>query len=305
MPSNPPIKFCARFGLISPRNSAIAVFIQKMLFSPPFNHGRASKRLRAAFTLTELLVVLAVVALLVCLRLPALARVKTQTWITQCSGNLRQVGMSFLLYGNDNGCQIYSSSVGNWPWDMADGVYQSFVHYTGGSTNAFYCPSNPYQNSVWLYGAPIFHVTGYAYTYPGVGTGYNSFSGFFSTNINANVTPQQQPTRAGPGMPSSFVVPSASTRVLVADAEICQGSVYNPALPVTNYNFTDIAGGAPAFPDGRHHRASHLADSVPLGGNASYLDGHLEWHALRSASYNMIQRNNSTGEPPGEPCFLW
>jgi prepilin-type N-terminal cleavage/methylation domain-containing protein/prepilin-type processing-associated H-X9-DG protein len=266
--------------------------------SRPFRQGRATRLGLAAFTLTELLVVLAVVALLVCLRLPALARVKTQTWITQCSGNLRQVTLSFLLYGGDNNARLPTTSIGFWAWDLPDPIFQLLNHFGQAQSNMFFCPSNPYQNSLWNFGAPDYHLTGYAYTFPGTGAQSSLYSGNYVTNINSSIIPQQ--IQIG----TNFVVPTAATRVLVADAEICAGPSYNPNVSFVVYNFTDIQGGAPAFPDGRHHRASHLVGQFPLGGNQAMLDGHVEWRAWRSTAYSMIQRNTAQA-PIGTPCFLW
>ena len=105
-----------------------------------------------------------------------------------------------------------------------------------------------------------------------------------------------------------YSVAAASKRVLVADAVVCAGtqpgSLYSPSQPLSIYNFTDIAGGAAPFPDGRSHRASHLAGKFPLGGNLGMLDGHVEWRALRSSTYNMIQRD-AAEPPPRTPIFLW
>jgi prepilin-type N-terminal cleavage/methylation domain-containing protein/prepilin-type processing-associated H-X9-DG protein len=261
----------------------------------PYRSNRNSRSRARAFTLTELLVVLAVVALLVCLRLPALASVKTQTYIAQCSGNLRQVTLSFLLYGNENGGRLPSSSQGFWLWDLPSPVYQDVAAYGSSNRSIFFCPSNPYQGEIqlWNYGGN-YHVAGYAFTFPGAGTGGG---GLIASNVNSTVTPQQILV-SGPAL--QIVLPRASTRVMVADAEICAGPSYNPALPLTNYNFSDIPGGAPPFPDGRHHRASHLAGNVPLGGNLGMLDGHVEWRSISA----MIQRNQAQLSP-GTPCFLW
>jgi prepilin-type N-terminal cleavage/methylation domain-containing protein len=136
-------------GLISAHFSIICSLNQLMPPSYPFHCGPAARRRLAAFTLTELLVVLAVIALLVSLRLPALARVKTQTWITQCSGNLRQITLSFELYGSDHNDSLPTSNTGYWAWDLPGPIYGILNSYGAAKSNIFYCPSNPYQSSLW------------------------------------------------------------------------------------------------------------------------------------------------------------
>ena len=57
---------------------------------------------KKGFTLIELLVVIAIIALLMSILMPALQRVKKQARLSACLANLRQWGLLFAMYCDDN-----------------------------------------------------------------------------------------------------------------------------------------------------------------------------------------------------------
>ena len=66
------------------------------------NHVSITARHRYAFSLTELLVVVAIIALLAALLLPGLSKAKSQAQSARCQSNLRQLNLALLGYAHDN-----------------------------------------------------------------------------------------------------------------------------------------------------------------------------------------------------------
>jgi prepilin-type N-terminal cleavage/methylation domain-containing protein len=111
-------------------------------------HPPAAGLARRAFTLVELLVVIAVIAILAGMLLPALGNAKKKAQQIKCVSNNRQVILAFQLYADDFKesyplCRDFASSGGK------DGAFAVFVAMTNrplyryqGSPEIFSCPAD-------------------------------------------------------------------------------------------------------------------------------------------------------------------
>lgn len=91
-------------------------------------------RRREAFTLVELLVVVAIIAVLAGLLLPALSQARSRAIAVRCTSQLRQLGMGCALYVDENNDRLPQSAHQHASWISRLARY--------GLTNVYRCPAD-------------------------------------------------------------------------------------------------------------------------------------------------------------------
>jgi prepilin-type N-terminal cleavage/methylation domain-containing protein/prepilin-type processing-associated H-X9-DG protein len=125
---------------------------------------------RHAFTLVELLVVISVIGLLLAVLMPALSGSRRKARAVVCSMHMHQLGMSSMMYTQDNEGQFarssHSASVYGWlRWEQAFMPQLGYGRYHGSTTTAwdnvfkkfYHCPGDQrkplqmsYGKNVWF-----------------------------------------------------------------------------------------------------------------------------------------------------------
>ncbi len=122
---------------------------------------------RRAFTLVELLVVVAVIALLIGMLLPALARSREAARSVQCMSNMRQLGVLTQSYAHDYRGVMPRSQHSAFPHRVAPWGYAFFAYITGDSyksddvawrnvlNGVYRCPRDS-RTTRWSYGFNVY-----------------------------------------------------------------------------------------------------------------------------------------------------
>lgn len=173
-----------------------------------------------AFTLTELLTVIVMLAILAAVLMPVLSSVRTGSMLASCANNLRQLGLGCNIYATENNgsLPILDWSVGTAPWEngqacrvsaipsttIVQGPYNFAPLYFSSIVQnplTFYCPA--VQAGVFAYST----FTGPGYPWPSVPPGYTVSSNPY-IRIGYNYYPESRQTQVLSDIYGQFTLPA-------------------------------------------------------------------------------------------------
>ena len=239
---------------------------------------------RQGFTLIELLVVKAIIAILAAMLLPALSQAREKARQAVCISNLKQVGLTVMLYAQDNDEYFIPQSMSFWTnvygagtyqWhDLLPFLYGPYLGWASKYTNPSSASTawNWTQNNMHVFKCPTYRrnleVGAYVKSSYGrnVRLQYDDNGTYVAgTRRNSNFKAYKKPTR----------------RFLFTD--------YDPKGPYNlNYACYGVATYGPV--DARHSD----------GANFLFLDGHVEW--LPDSQIPGVGAPDCANPRPGNPA---
>jgi prepilin-type processing-associated H-X9-DG protein len=242
---------------------------------------------QTAFTLVELLVVIATIAVLAVMLLPALAGTQAQSKVTACTARYRQWAVSANLYANDNRGWLPSfnpAGGGTYAWDVGTNMCNALYPY-GMDVPVWFCPvrgreetAQPIQNLVQLtryfggsFAGELIIDDNYWVPRASNAGGTGIFPVDFSGK-NQAIWPvwlkQAVPTSAIYGWPQRLHDIAAAHVPFVSDSA---GSGQGGGLISPNPGSPSVSNISP--------NTAHFVNGRLIGVNLAFVDGHVESHS--------------------------
>jgi hypothetical protein len=267
-----------------------------------------SKWALSAFTFTELLTVIVMLAILVAVSMPVLSSVRTGSMLASCANNLRQLGLGCNIYATENSgsLPVLDWPAGDNPWEtsqacrvsaipsttIVQGPYNFALLYFASIIQnplTFYCPA--VQTGENAYST----FTGSGYPWPSIppGTQLGGSNPYIRTGYNYYPEPRQMQVlsdsygqfilpaliyaNGGQGTTITFTAPGVSPNTVSHEPN---------QLKITQVNLNK-AMGVDQFP--QFALMQHKFRGQPYGLNALFPDSHVRFQPV--AGNNKIASN--------------
>ncbi len=241
-------------------------------------------RVLNGFTLMELLVVLAIIAILASLLLPAVAKGKARSQRIVCINNLKQMGVASQMYSQDDlrGCLSGSIKSNSWEGLLDDDLNWVYPKYLT-TLKIFICPStqNYIRTNEHFYTPPrdgqprwrLDDLQYYGYDklfYPG--HSYEVF-GYWRTSVDGKRYSVDEPSRE-----LEYPRKTVNTVQAYAHQNEAFGLKGTKTGPSQTWIIVDKAKTQEHYPN----KADNHGE---IGGNAAFCDGHVEWIPVKNYLY--------------------
>lgn len=251
---------------------------------------------RVAFTLIEMLVVIAIIAILAALLLPTLALAKAKAWKVQCMSHQRQLAAVWCMYATDNADWLVTNGLNDPPNTSKKLWVQGVFFYPEANTNKQfmigenYALFEPYIRATGIYNCPgdRDYVKVFGQNFPKLRSyalnAYLGWAGEWDTRMSTLYKTFLKQSELTASMPSSGTF-------LFQDVN--PNSICWPyfGVQMADARFFN-------FPSSLHNK----------GGVISFADGHVDYHRWldrRTISPNLAYYHHHNDLSPLNPDIKW
>lgn len=251
-------------------------------------HGIPQKR---AFTLIELLIVIAIIAMLSAILFPAFTMVRDRARATSCANNLKQISMGMLQYAQDNDEKLPATFNSG---GTSRGWAGRFFDYVK-SPAVYVCPSDYRNRSGFTANTTIGGVT------------YKNYGNSYIYNMNLRGGSIAGSGTDFDGLPlARATAPTQTIAFWEMDANSGNMSYVPLQSEVENLSYTNNGtnggsyAGTGSLPDNSSGGSNvDLRHGFGNGGNWAFLDGHVKYAMGKKISCGNLPASSSAAQHSG------